>query len=170
MTTPSLVAILHRALLLGAAWLVLTGAEPKGLALGAAAVPAAVGTSLRLLPARRPLRPWRVARHAPGFVAGSFRGGLDVARRALSPRMPLAPGWLEVPLPGPAGVRAAVGGELSLMPGTLAAGSRGERLLVHLIDRRAGFERAIPGAAAAIAAMTDAGPAPARTGHETETR
>jgi multicomponent Na+:H+ antiporter subunit E len=67
-------------------------------------------------------------------------------------------------------VRAAVGGELSLMPGTLAAGSRGERLLVHLIDRRAGFERAIPGTAAAIAAMTDAGPAPARTGHETETR
>ena len=49
-----------------------------------------------------------------------------------------------------------MGWELSLMPGTLAAGTRDGRLLVHLLDTQAGFERAIPREEAAIAAMIHA--------------
>jgi multicomponent Na+:H+ antiporter subunit E len=150
----ALKSMLHRALLLGAVWGVLTAGEPKGLLLGAAAVPAALWMSLRLLPAERPWRLWRLVRHVPRFLAGSLRGGIDVARRAVLPRMPLAPGWIEVPLDLPDAGRAVIGGELSLMPGTLAAGSRGGRLLVHVLDTRAGFERTIPETAAAIAAVT----------------
>jgi len=131
----------------------MTVVEPKGLAVGALAVPVAVWLSLGLLPAHRRLSVWRFARHVPVFLAGSFLGGIDVARRALSPRMRLRPGWVEVPVELSDGGRAAIGGELSLMPGTLAAGTREGRLLVHLLDTDAGFERAIPREETAIAAM-----------------
>lgn len=145
--------ILHRVGLLGGVWLLLTGAEPKGLVVGLVAVPVATWLSLRLIPARRPMRVWRLALHLPSFVAGSVLGGLDVARRALAAHMPLRPGWVEAPARLPDGGRVLMGGELSLMPGTLAAGMRGDRLLVHLLDTRAGFERAIPREEAVIAAM-----------------
>jgi multicomponent Na+:H+ antiporter subunit E len=153
MTTGTRLVTLHRTVLLAGIWAALTGAEPKGLVFGALAVPAAVWMSLRLMPAGLPLRPVRLARHLGGFVAGSVRGGLDVARRAVAPAMPVAPGWVAVPLALPPGARAAIGGELSLMPGTLAAGCRDGRLLVHLIDTRAGFERAIPARAEALARL-----------------
>jgi multicomponent Na+:H+ antiporter subunit E len=157
MKRPVFTAVLHRTLLLAGVWAVLTAAEPKGLAVGAVAVPAAVWLSLRLLPARHPLKLWRFALHIPWFLVGSLRGGLDVAARALSRRMRLRPGWLELPLSLSDGGRAAMGGELSLMPGTLAAGTRDGRLLVHLLDTDGGFEREIPREEAAIAAMTDGG-------------
>ncbi len=162
MTTGTRLVTLHRTVLLAGIWAVLTGAEPKGLVVGALAVPAAVWMSLRLMPAGPPLRPVRLARHLAGFLAGSVRGGLDVARRAVAPAMPLSPGWVAVPLAQPPGARAAIGGELSLMPGTLAAGSRGEALLVHLVDTEAGFERAIPARAQALAALTRHGDRAAR--------
>ncbi len=67
--------------------------------------------------------------------------------------MPLSPGWVEVPAQLPDGGRVAMGAELSLMPGTLVAGVRGERLLVHLLDTEAGFENAIPREEEAILGM-----------------
>lgn len=146
-------ALLHRTLLLGGVWVILAGTEPKGIAIGALAVPAAVWLSLRLLPGRDRLSLWRLARHVPVFLLGSLSGGYDVARRAMAPRLRLQPGWVEVPVALPDGGRVAMGGELSLMPGTLAAGTRHGRLLVHLLDRGAGFEHSIPREQAAIAAM-----------------
>lgn len=143
----------HRSLWLGTVWLVLTGAEVKGLAVGAVAVPVATWLSLRLMPAQRPMRVWRLALHLPAFVGGSLMGGLDVARRALAAHRPLKPGWVEVPARLSDGARVMLGAELSLMPGTLAAGMREDRLLVHLLDTEAGIERAIRREEAAIAAM-----------------
>lgn len=154
--------VLNRVVLLGGVWLVLTGAEIKGLAVGVFAVPAATWLSLWLIPARRPLRVWRLVLHLPSFVAGSVLGGLDVARRALAAHMPLKPGWIEAPARLPDGGRVLMGGELSLMPGTLAAGMRNDRLLVHLLDTDAGFERAIPREEAVIAAMMRDGTAEER--------
>jgi multicomponent Na+:H+ antiporter subunit E len=161
-------AFIHRLLFTGGVWIVLAGADAKALAVGAFAVPAATWLGLRLLPVRQHLVLRRLARHFPAFVSGSLLGGVDVARRALSPGMPLAPGWVEVPVRLREGGRVAMGAELSLMPGTLAAGVRGDRLLVHLLDTEAGFERAIPREEAAIAGMiletasrgSDNGPAP----------
>ena len=142
-----------RLVLLGSIWLILSGMNTKGLTVGAVAVPAATWLSLRLMPARRPIRVWRLVLHLPSFVGGSVLGGLDVARRALAPHMLLKPGWVEVSARLPDGGRVLMGTELSLMPGTLAAGMGGDRLLVHLLDTEAGFERAIPREEAAIAAM-----------------
>lgn len=123
----------RRMVLFAGLWVILTGTE--ALALGAVAVPAAGWLSLRLLPATRPIRIRALLAIGPGFAWRSLLGGLDVARRAFDPRLPLDPGWIEVPVDLPEGGRVALGGELSLMPGTLAAGSEGERLLVHVLDR-----------------------------------
>jgi multicomponent Na+:H+ antiporter subunit E len=144
-------ALFRRTLLLGGVWVILAGTEPKGLAFGAVSVPVAVWLSMSLLPAHHELSVWRLVRHIPVFLLGSLSGGWDVARRALSPRLRLQPGWVEVPVTLPDGGRAVMGGELSLMPGTLAAGTRDGRLLVHLLDTGAGFEHAIPQEEAAIA-------------------
>jgi len=150
---PNALMAVWRLVLLGGIWLILTGADPKGLAFGAFAVPVAAWLSLRLLPAWRPVRVWRLVLHLPSFLAGSVLGGLDVARRALVPQMPLDPGWVEAPARLSDGGRILMGAELSLMPGTLAAGMHGDRLLVHLLDTGAGSDRAIPREEAAIAAI-----------------
>jgi len=153
-------AATHRFALFGAIWAVLTSAEPGGLAAGALAVPAAVWASLRLLPPRNPLALWRLARQLPRFVAGSIAGGIDVARRAFSPSMRLDPGWVAVPVNLPDTGCVALGAELSLMPGTLAAGMQDGRLLVHLLDCRAGLEAAIPREEAAMASIFGPGEPP----------
>jgi multicomponent Na+:H+ antiporter subunit E len=146
-------SVLHRTVLLGAIWVALTGADGEGLALGLVAVPAAVWLSVRLMPGRHPPVTWRLALHLPRFMLGSVTGGADVARRALATVPPLRPGWVAPPVDLPDGARVALGGVLSLMPGTLAAGGEGERLLVHLIDTDAGFDAAIGREAAAIGAI-----------------
>ena len=158
MTRVHVKATLHRSLLFGTGWLGLTGASADALFPGVVVVSVAVWLSLRLLPATHPLVMWRLARHLPRFVAGSVSGGIDVARRAFSPRLRLNPGWVEIPSDLPDGARVALGAELSLMPGTLAAGSEDGKLLVHLLDKGAGFDRAIPREISEIAAMISTPP------------
>jgi multicomponent Na+:H+ antiporter subunit E len=117
-------------------WLVLTGGAPDGLVFGAFATAAAVLIGLAFGPAGgQAPRPILIAALLPRFLWRSLLGGVDVAVRALRPRMPLKPGWLVLPTrlpPGPS--RVAIGGEFSLMPGTLVAGARGDALLVHCLD------------------------------------
>jgi multicomponent Na+:H+ antiporter subunit E len=70
----------------------------------------------------------------PFFLRESFRGGVDVARRAFSPSLPLAPRFLSYRLRLPEG-RAQVFfvNCLSLLPGTFSAEFREGRLRVHLL-------------------------------------
>jgi len=67
------------------------------------------------------------------FIRRSLLGGLDVAWRALHPRMPLhiRHHSHQFQVEGPA--RTIIIGSLSLMPGTLSVTQNGERLLVHSI-------------------------------------
>ena len=70
------------------------------------------------------------------FLWESMRGGLDVAGRVWSPRMSLAPGFVEYRLVFPEGlVRAFFLYTISLLPGTLSVivDARG-RLQVHTLD------------------------------------
>jgi len=124
-----------RAVLLALVWLALTAGDPKGLVIGVLAVAAATALSLRLLPPAGPVRLWRLGLMLPGFLWRSVLGGVDVVWRACHPLMPLRPGWILLPTGLTGGGRAALGGELSLMPGTLVAGSRDGALLVHVLDR-----------------------------------
>lgn len=146
-------AVVHRAGLFGGLWLVLTAAATDAMIPGAVVVGLAVWLSLHLLPATHPLILWRFARHVPWFILGSVKGGVDVALRAFSPNMRLNPGWQSLASELPDGGRVALGGELSLMPGTLSAGTADGRLLLHVLDTEAGFDGAIPREEAEIAAM-----------------
>jgi len=132
---PKLV-LAKRFALFALAWLALSRAEPAGLAFGAAAAVAATWASVVLLPpdAHR-LDLVGLLRMVPGFTARFLRGGVDVAWRALHPRMPLDPGWIGYRTRLPAGLpRVSLGSETSLLPGTLVAGTRDGLLYVHCLD------------------------------------
>src|SRR5690606_30734280 len=90
-----------------------------------------------------PLRFGPLAALFPRFAWQSLIGGIDVARRAFHPRLPIRPGRLRIAVELPEGGRVALGGELSLMPGTLAAGCDGDHLLVHVLDLDQDIESAV---------------------------
>jgi multicomponent Na+:H+ antiporter subunit E len=140
----------RRALLMALVWFILAGPDPEALLPGVLAVGAATWLSLRLLPPVGWVRLARLLLLLPGFLWRSLVGGADVAARAFHPRMPLSPGWVEVPSRLPGGGRAVLGGTFSLMPGTLVAGTRRGRLLVHCLDRRQPVERAVEAEEAAF--------------------
>ena len=118
-------------------WLLLTSANAADLPVGILTIGAASWASLRLLPpgARR-VRPLALAMIALRLLGQSIAAGADVARRALSPRLPLRPGLVSHALrlpPGPA--RDAFCMLTSLLPGTVPSGTDANgALLVHCLD------------------------------------
>ena len=161
--TPTLIAI-KRFGLLGALWLVLTGAQTGAVWFGLPVVAAATWVSLRLMPpGPGGVRLGALAAMFPGFLLRSLLGGIDVATRVVRPSMPIRPGWRALPtcLPGE-GARAALGGDLSLLPGTLAAGDRDGVMLVHCLDLGQDIEGAFRAEESRIAGAL--GPAARRAG------
>jgi multicomponent Na+:H+ antiporter subunit E len=81
---------------------------------------------------------WRLpglAGFVPYFLAQSVRGGVDVARRALSPSMPLNPGFMRFQLRLPAGpAQVWFVWIVSLLPGTVSAELDPGSLRVHVLD------------------------------------
>lgn len=128
--------VLKRFALLLGLWVVLTLNEPSAYLVGALATATAAAISVWLLPPEgRKVRLATIVRLAPGFAWTSFLGGLDVAWRAFHPFMPLKPRWIVYTVRLPTGsARVSLGNELSLMPGTLAAGGRGDTLYIHCLD------------------------------------
>jgi multicomponent Na+:H+ antiporter subunit E len=122
------------AIVLAVLWLALDGlANPlPGLLL--ALVGAALGAWLA--PGESyPWRPLRLLRFFAWFLRESLRGGVDVAARALHPRLPIAPCLVEYRIGLPPGMpRTVMMSVLSLLPGTLSAdlGDDG-RLTVHAL-------------------------------------
>jgi multicomponent Na+:H+ antiporter subunit E len=70
------------------------------------------------------------------FLLQSAIAGTDVARRALDPRLPLRPGFVNYPVHVPPGVARNTFCTLSsLLPGTLPTGSsQSDGLLIHCLD------------------------------------
>jgi multicomponent Na+:H+ antiporter subunit E len=146
-------AFVIRSLLFFGFWLLLL--EPKSLALAAIGVDWAVGAlaalaaaalSLRLLPAApRGPRPWLLLRYLLRFLGQSLAAGLDVARRALDPRLPVGPVLLRQPTALPPGTaRALFGAVTSQVPGTLCIGAGdADELLYHCLDNGPDAARAL---------------------------
>lgn len=124
-----------RAALLALLWWVLTEGDPAGWWFGTPVVALATLASLALLPPAASRWRWRGAlRFIAFFLWQSWRGGVDVAWRALDPRLPLDPQVLQYPLRLPAGlVRVLLVNTVSLLPGTLSADLRGDSLRVHAL-------------------------------------
>ena len=70
------------------------------------------------------------------FLAQSVTAGIDVARRALDPRLPVNPGYVHHPLLLPRGpARNTFTTLTSLLPGTVPIGpDTQDRLVVHCLD------------------------------------
>jgi multicomponent Na+:H+ antiporter subunit E len=136
---------LQTAALLLVIWLALDGLDNVAVGLVVAILGAAIGAWL--VPGEPyPWRPLRLARFFTYFVRESLRGGIDVAWRALHPRMPIAPRIVEHRTRLPPGLpRAVMVGVISLLPGTLSV-TLGEdgRLNVHALT---------PGAADGLAEL-----------------
>lgn len=107
------------------------------LAVGLLAAALATWASMRLLaPGTGRIRYQPLLRLAGRFLWQSLVAGIDVARRAFDPRLPLNPGYLAYPVRLPEGPQRATFGALtSLMPGTLPVGTDAEGALVyHCLD------------------------------------
>jgi multicomponent Na+:H+ antiporter subunit E len=118
-------------------WLILTGPSLADILAGILAAIIATWASVRLLPpGERRLDPLVLIRLVLRFPRQSIGAGIDTARRALDPRLPLRPGFVvyrtRLP-PGPA--QNAFCTVTSLLPGTLPCGA-GESggLIIHCLD------------------------------------
>lgn len=133
---PSWPIAIYRAALFLCLWLVLAGADPADIPAAAAAIVAATWTSLRLL------EPGSSRRSLPAIVRltllllyHSIVAGIDVAGRALNPRLPLNPGFVAYPVGLSRGVRQNVFTTLtSLLPGTVPAGEENGLIIYHCLD------------------------------------
>jgi multicomponent Na+:H+ antiporter subunit E len=118
-------------------WVILAGVSIADLLVGMVAAVIATGASLRLLPPGRwSLHPIALARLVLGFLGQSVSAGIDVAWRALHPRMPLRPGFVIYhPQLSTGPGRDAFCTMTSLLPGTLPCGSVGSSgLVIHCLD------------------------------------
>jgi multicomponent Na+:H+ antiporter subunit E len=129
-----------RGSLLAVGWWALLEADPGGLLVGVPVVLAAATASVALSPPRESApRPSAVGvvRLVWYFLVESIRGGWDVARRALSPRLPLSPVVVHHSSElAPGAAQTLFTSVLALMPGTLSIDSAGHDIRIHaLVDR-----------------------------------
>ena len=117
-------------------WLMIASWKEEDLPVGLVASALALWISLSLLPPTI-VRPHfaALAKLSLRFLSSSIIAGVDVARRALRPRLDLRPGFVAVPLTVPPGVaRNAFLVYQSLQPGTSPTSAEGEMLQVHCLD------------------------------------
>jgi len=71
----------------------------------------------------------------PYFLWHSLRGGVDVAKRALHPQLPISPGLFDYRFRLPPGMpRVFMANAVSLLPGTLSVELDEDILRVHVLD------------------------------------
>ena len=115
-------------------WWILTDGAMDSLPVGLPVVLIATLVSVMLMP---PLS-WSLRGMVvfiPYFFWHSIRGGVDVARRAFHPQLPITPGLFEYRFRLPPGLpRVFMANTVSLLPGTLSVELDEEILLVHVLD------------------------------------
>jgi multicomponent Na+:H+ antiporter subunit E len=123
------------------AWWAFTESDGRDAYVGAVVVLLATLISLYILPPHAwkwNVRAWFA--FIPYFLGQSFLGGLDVARRAFQPRLPIQPEIKQYPLRLPPGLPAVVlAWTVSLLPGTASIELNGKELLVHVLNDDATF-------------------------------
>ncbi len=123
-------------------WIALTGStDPQELTAGfvVAVVVAALAGGEPFSPASLKIfQPRRLAyavAYVPYMAWAIVRSNLDVARRVVSPKMPIRPGIVTVKtrLKSPVG-RLVLANSITLTPGTLTVDVCGDELCIHWID------------------------------------
>ncbi len=138
-------------------WWVLAEGSVDAWGVGAVSVPLALVASLRLAPpGSGRLSMAGLLGFAGFFLVQSALGGAQVARRAFSPRMDLAPAFVDVHVTLPAGLpRVLLANTLNLLPGTLSVRLRGDRLRLHVLDVRLPIAAEVRQVEARIARMLE---------------
>jgi multicomponent Na+:H+ antiporter subunit E len=129
------VSVVRFILFLGV-WLMIADWKIEDFPIGFVASALALWISLSLLPPTT-IRPRLIplAKLNLRFLSCSIIAGVDVARRALLPRLDLHPGFVAVPFALPPGVaRNVFLIYSSLQPGTLPTSAEGEMLQMHGLD------------------------------------
>jgi len=146
-------AALVRGTALAGLWLLLAGAEGWPVAVPSVALAVAVSLRLRA-PARLGLSLPGAVRFVGFLLYESLRGGLDVARRALSPASPAPGGVVELRSGLPAGApRTLMAVAISLLPGTLCAAIEDDRVRLHCLDPEAPVQAELARLEARIAGL-----------------
>ena len=128
-------------------WILLTGSvETEELGAGllvASVVSAASGPHLAVLNGLKlnPAVPLYIFNYLVYFFIALVRANLDMARRILSPSLPINPGVVEVEtsLESPLG-RMLLANSITLTPGTLTVDLKEDRLLIHWINVPEGID------------------------------
>jgi multicomponent Na+:H+ antiporter subunit E len=126
-----------RALLYFGVWIVIDqSAKPANLGFGVLATTAATWASLKLMPpASGRVRLGVLLMLLPRFLWQSLVAGIDVARRAFSPRLPLQPGFVDYAPGLPRGsARNAFEAISSLLPGSVPTGETETVIEYHALD------------------------------------
>lgn len=122
-------------------WLLLAGSlHPQELVAAVVAgviVTAVAGQRLAIFSGIRisPAAPLALLSYLVSFLYALLRANLDMARRVLSPSLPIRPAVIEVET----GLQSSLGrlllaNSITLTPGTLTVDVQGERLLIHWVD------------------------------------
>ena len=118
-------------------WYALTGSDRLSWIIGIPAISLATFLSLKLASSS----PLKISLNGllhfiPFFLLQSFRGGIDVMRRALSFKQCLDPGLVAYTTLLPEGsARIFFVNTISLLPGTLSAKIRGNQVTIHTLDK-----------------------------------
>lgn len=154
--------VLLRTLSLSIVWWALTEGDFSGALFGTVVSVLVALISVRLFPpGTYAVRPGSYRLRIPGtlafaghFLGNSVMAGVDVARRLLSPRLPVDPGSLTLTTALPEGSpRWLLANTLSLMPGTLSVNLIDDRLELHCLDQRMPITEAVRQTESRIAAM-----------------
>lgn len=128
-----------RAVLFALMWWILTGGAMDSWLIGTPVVLFATLVSVVLLPPLSWSLPGLV-RFVPFFLWHSLYGGVDVARRALHPALPISPRLFDHSWRLPPGLpRVLMANTVSLLPGTLSAELDEDHLRVHILDQTGTF-------------------------------
>ena len=153
-----------RAVLFALLWWILTDGAVDSWLVGTPVVLFATLVSVMLLP---PFS-WSltgIVRFVPFFLWRSLWGGVDVARRALHPRLPISPGLFDYIFRLPPGLpQVFMANTISLLPGTLSAKLGANCLQVHVLDERKDFVPELEKVEQRVAAMFGISLPPSRGG------
>lgn len=125
-----------RAVMLAVVWWMLTLGDPSARGFGAVVIALVAALSVLLFPPSiHRLRPLGLVQFLTYFLGHSIIAGIDVARRLLTPSLPIRPGEITLSLRLPeGGPRWLLANTLSLMPGTLSVHLEENQLTVHCLD------------------------------------
>jgi len=128
--------ILARTAILALLWWVIAQGQASAWLIGLPAVALAAMASVHLGRAASPeISLAGLSGFMVLFLRESVRGGIDVARRTLAPRLRIRPGFktYRMQLTDPL-ARVLLINCISLLPGTLAARLDGDRVELHMLD------------------------------------